>query len=396
MGDVDAYQEAEEQAAQLLEERRQTEHAAVREDLASEPVRTTAAHGREGAELPLGLIRTAANMRTGELPEIQGLAVSIHEVGLISPLLVRAEDDGTFRLVAGRRRFAALTLINDGNAEALIRCEVISNDLDEAQAWVLMLTENLQREDPPPLQVARGLRAALHLDPSLSASALARSLGKSPAWSSRHLHLLDLPESVQERLETGDLNFTIADLIRQGEKKGIIADNEDADRITEEMISGEMSVDELKKLVRPQPTFHIPPENYEQLSVELDAARGGAIQRGNEPNENFDGDVSAEQKDWEDDGGAITSTISRQATIGPSREDFENRQLEAYLIGRSLRQLASPQLLEHFHITPETAYEFAWGLVDPLERQRVLREIAVDLMDADDALPRSIFSARRG
>jgi ParB/RepB/Spo0J family partition protein len=393
MGDVDAYQEAEEQAAQLAEEQAQAQREAAQADLTAEPVRATASHGRSTAELPLGLIQTAANMRTGELPDIQGLAISIREVGLISPLLVRANPDNTYRLIAGRRRLAALTLVHDHDAAALIHCEVIASDLDEAQAWVLMLTENLQREDPPPLQVARGLRAALHLDPSLSASALARSLGKSPAWASRHLHLLDLPESVQERLDAGDLNFTIADLIRQGEKKGIIADNEDADRIAEGMISGDMSVDELKKLVRPAPTFHVAPENYEQISQELDAARRGTSERGFEPSE-----VDAAQRDWEADGAsesAQTSTISKQAptTEAVTRESFGHRQLDAYLIGRLLREHASTQLLDHLQTSPEAAYEFAWGLGDSEDRQRIQREIAVDLMDADDELPPVIFSA---
>ena len=185
MGDVDAYQQAEEEVAQLREEREHTARATQKADLAAPPVRATAAHGRVSAELPLGLIKTTANMRTGELPEIQGLAVSIREVGLISPLLVRATPDEEYRLVAGRRRLAALVLVHDADPQALVRCEIIDSDIDESEAWILMLTENLQREDPPPLQVARGLRAALHLDPTLSASALARSLGKSPAWSSR-------------------------------------------------------------------------------------------------------------------------------------------------------------------------------------------------------------------
>src|ERR1035437_9514033 len=83
------------------------------EDLHRPTVQQIAERGRHAQEIPLGEIEVAANMRSGELPDIKGLAISIREVGLITPLLVRAMEEESYRLVAGRRRLAALHLIDD-------------------------------------------------------------------------------------------------------------------------------------------------------------------------------------------------------------------------------------------------------------------------------------------
>jgi ParB/RepB/Spo0J family partition protein len=394
MSNVDDLQNAEEQVAQREEEALRQEHEAEHADLHQSPVKQTAAHGRQPMEVPLSKIQIAANMRTGELPEIQGLAISIREVGLISPLLVREEEDDAYRLVAGRRRLEALHRVHEDDKESLIRCEVITSDADESEAWVLMLTENLQRENPPPMQVARALRSALQLDPHLSASALARSLGKSPAWASRHLHLLDLPNSLQIRLEAGDLNFTIADLIRQGEKKGIIGEG-DEDEIIDNVNKGAMSIEQLKRLVRPRgPGFvPTPPENYDEISRDLDIAKFGFKNRGNEPSE-----ISAEQRDWEADEKPIKRTPRQSSSsvsqVDQPQQEYGARQLEAYLIGRLLREHASAQLLSQLGTTKAAAYNFAWNLANAEGRQHVMYEISVDLMDLDEELPAEIFTAR--
>jgi len=380
MGDVDKLQDAEEEVAQLQEERAARDHQAQLADLSTEPVKATAGRTRSFAEIPLSLIHGGSNMRTGELPEIQSLAVSIREVGLINPLLVRAEEkkDKGYRLIAGRRRRAALQL-NHPEGEESIHCEILSSDADEAEQWVLMLTENLQREDPPPLEIAKALRSALRLDPHLKASALARALGKSPAWASRHLHLLDLPEKVQWRIESGDLNFTIADLIRQGQKNGVISDDEMAISIAGEMAAGAKNVLELKKLVRPRTRVPDVPENYDELSRELDAARFGPREAGYEPNE-----LSPDVED------RPQGQTRRAPRVTKGKGQHGVRQLESYLIGRLLRDSASATLLRRFEVTPERAYSFALNLGTDEERRNVLHELAADMMSSDHDLPEEL------
>lgn len=375
MGNVDKLQDAEETVAQLEEEHKRVS----REDLQAPPVKGTALRVREACKIPLSLLDGGVNMRTGDLPEIQSLAVSIREVGLINPLLVRAEN-GRFRLIAGRRRLAALHLLHQGNEEASVRCEVLSSDADESEQWILMLTENLQREDPPPLQIARGLRGALCLDPRLKASALARTLGKSPAWASRHLHLLDLPEKVQWRLETNDLNFTIADLIRQGQKNDVIPDDDTAIRVADEVMDGTMSPLELKKLVRPRTRVPEPPENYDELSRELDAARYMSREDARELDE------PTEEKD------DPRLARKRRSKSGKTQKAaFGVRQLESYLIGRLLRANVSSTLLRRMGVTRDGAYSYAWGISADIERLRVLHEIAADMLTHDSESPEEIL-----
>jgi ParB family chromosome partitioning protein len=380
MSDVDALQEAEEQVAQMDEERERVAREALIEDLHADPVKATASHERSPERIPLGNITGGANMRTGDLPEIQGMAISIREVGLIHPLLVRAEGEDAYRLVAGRRRLAALQLVFE--PQDVVHCEVLSSDADESEQWVLMLTENLQRENPAPMQVARGLRAALRLDPDLKASALARTLGKSPAWASRHLHLLDLSEEVQWRLESGDLNFTIADLVRQGLKNGVIKDDDEALAIADDVVSGETTPLELKKLVRPRTRTPDVPEDYDEISVQLDAARGGIREGGSEANE-----PSEDGEDQE----ATRKRRRATAKKGAARREHSARHLESYLIGRLLRDDASATLLRRLEVTSDQAYSYAWGLGTDSERLGVLHELAADLASQDKDLPADIF-----
>ncbi len=135
-----------------------------------------------------------------EFPDepLRELAASIIEVGLIEPLVVRAAGDDSFQIVCGERRWRAAQL-----AEVLtVPCVV--RELDDRQASVLALVENLQREQLNSLEESRSL-ASLVRDFGLSVDQVAERISRSTSYVEAAMHLLDLPERWQGWLAANEV-----------------------------------------------------------------------------------------------------------------------------------------------------------------------------------------------
>jgi ParB family chromosome partitioning protein len=143
---------------------------------------------------PLQPRRTFAD---GELDE---LAASIRENGLLQPLVVRPAPGAAdrFELVAGERRFRAVSRLGWEEVSVLVR------DASDETLLVLALVENLQREALNPLEEAEGYRALMDRF-SMSQSGIAQAVGKDRSTVANLLRLLGLPPSVRRLLESGKL-----------------------------------------------------------------------------------------------------------------------------------------------------------------------------------------------
>jgi ParB family transcriptional regulator, chromosome partitioning protein len=128
---------------------------------------------------------------------LEELAVSIRALGVLQPLLVRA-DGGRFELVAGERRWRAALLADAATVP------VILVDTDSRGSLERALVENLHREDLNPIEEAAAYKQLLE-DGGLTQEALARRLGRSRVSITNALRLLDLPTSVQALLTRGRL-----------------------------------------------------------------------------------------------------------------------------------------------------------------------------------------------
>jgi len=149
--------------------------------------------------------------------DIDGLAATIAEYGLLQPLGVVDLGRSRYRVVYGnRRRLAALKL-------GLERVPCVLLDPDDPRVFLRQLTENLQRRDLNDLEQARAfqkLREQIALDRGISDEnaldeATARMVGLSPRTVRRYLGLLDLPLEIQEYLRKGELNVTQAQHLRR-------------------------------------------------------------------------------------------------------------------------------------------------------------------------------------
>ncbi|MTD44811.1 ParB/RepB/Spo0J family partition protein [Conexibacter sp. W3-3-2] len=205
MGQVDQLQEAEQDVAQLQEERDRRERESRTEDLRKAPLTDLADRPHTLVTAALRQVRTMVNMRVGTLPDIHDLAVSIKESGLLHPPLVRAtgDDDKPYELLAGRRRFAAMQLLDQAEGVREDWRFTVVTDISRREALTMQFAENFHQRKPEPVQFARAARAIMAEDESLTAADVSRMVGAPLAWTRQALRMLDLPESIVERVEQG-------------------------------------------------------------------------------------------------------------------------------------------------------------------------------------------------
>lgn len=135
---------------------------------------------------------------------IDELAASIHQFGLLQPIIVTPSPGPLpYDLLAGHRRLLACIALGWTEIDA----KVI--DLPPDSGSSIRLTENIQREDLSPLEEAVAifrLREALSLTQELAA----QHLGKGLSWVKKREALLRLPDDVMDALQAGQVNPSVA------------------------------------------------------------------------------------------------------------------------------------------------------------------------------------------
>jgi ParB family chromosome partitioning protein len=160
-------------------------------------------------ELPLDAITPNPRQPRRHFPEadLEALAASIRERGVLQPVIVRPTGPDTYQLIAGERRWRASRLAARRTIPALIR------DTDATHAAELALIENLARRDLTPIEEARALRALIdHL--GTQHQHLAARLARSPSDLTNTLKLLDLPDTVIDLIDHGQLTKGHGKLLR--------------------------------------------------------------------------------------------------------------------------------------------------------------------------------------
>lgn len=137
--------------------------------------------------------------------ELEGLAASIKEHGVLQPLILRKTQDG-YQVIAGERRYRAAKLAG------LDKVPVLVKDISDQQADAISLIENLQREDLNPIEEAQALKAMMETH-KLTQQDLADLIGKNRSSIANLLRLLNLEKEVQGYLAQGDLTFSHGKLL---------------------------------------------------------------------------------------------------------------------------------------------------------------------------------------
>ena len=131
--------------------------------------------------------------------ELQALADSIAEHGIIQPLTVRETAGGYYQIIAGERRWRAARMAELKEVPAVVI------EADDKKTMELALIENLQRQDLNPVEEALGYQS-LMADYGLTQEEASQRVGKSRSAVANALRLLNLPQAILEKIRSGELS----------------------------------------------------------------------------------------------------------------------------------------------------------------------------------------------
>ncbi|HWR58382.1 MAG TPA: ParB/RepB/Spo0J family partition protein [Thermodesulfovibrionales bacterium] len=141
---------------------------------------------------------------------LKELAASIREKGVLQPIIVSRTGDGTFRLIAGERRWRASSLAGLKKIPAIIK------DVSSADSLEIALIENIQREDLNPVEMASAFNRLMQ-DFHLTQEQLSARVGKDRATVANYLRLLKLPDEIRTFVNDGLLSMGHARAILSAE-----------------------------------------------------------------------------------------------------------------------------------------------------------------------------------
>ena len=131
---------------------------------------------------------------------LNGLVESIVSQGIIEPIIVRSIGTDCYEIIAGERRWLAAKKAKLEKVPCIIR------NIDDNDAMVLALLENIQREDLNIMEEAEALSSlSKHLN--ITHEELSKKIGKSRSSVSNTIRLIDLNESVKELLRRNELEM---------------------------------------------------------------------------------------------------------------------------------------------------------------------------------------------
>ncbi|WP_017378766.1 nucleoid occlusion protein [Paenisporosarcina sp. TG-14] len=176
--------------------------------------------------------------------KLDELARTIHTHGVIQPIVVRKIEDDLYEIIAGERRFRAMTKLEWELVPAIVR------NLSDKETASVALIENLQREELTAIEEALAYQKLLELH-ELTQEALAQRLGKGQSTVANKIRLLKLPQTIQN----GILKREISE--RHARALMPIKDEEKQIALFNETIAQHYNVKQLEKKVD---EFLNPPE----------------------------------------------------------------------------------------------------------------------------------------
>ena len=167
--------------------------------------------------------------------ELEELAASIREKGLVQPIVVRPTDatGNYYEIVAGERRWRA------AQKASLHLVPVIVRSLTDQEALELAIIENVQRSDLNAIEEAAGYRQLVE-NFNYTQDELGQIIGKSRSHLANTMRLLKLPESVQALVRDGSLSA--------GHARALVG-HDDAEALAKEIVAKGLNVREVEALV---------------------------------------------------------------------------------------------------------------------------------------------------
>lgn len=165
--------------------------------------------------------------------ELEELAASIREKGLVQPIVVRPLEGNYYEIVAGERRWRA------SQKASLHVVPVVVRSLTDQEALELAIIENVQRSDLNAIEEAAGYRQLID-NFNYTQDELGQIIGKSRSHLANTMRLLKLPESVQALVRDS--------LLSAGHARALVG-HEDAEALAKEIVDKGLNVRQVEALV---------------------------------------------------------------------------------------------------------------------------------------------------
>jgi ParB family chromosome partitioning protein len=193
---------------------------------------------RAQRRLPTSALRPNARnpRRSFAAAELEELAASLRERGIIQPIVVRSlrgVPDG-YEIIAGERRWRA------AQRAGLHEVPVVVIEATDAEALQLAIIENVQRADLNPLEEAEGYRALME-EFHNSQEEIAKIVGKSRSYIANTLRLLKLPDAVKGYIQDGRLTA--------GHARMLIGEP-NAEQLAQDIVARDLNVREVEAMAR--------------------------------------------------------------------------------------------------------------------------------------------------
>ena len=164
------------------------------------------------------------------------LAASIEEFGLIQPVVLYKDNDGSYTLIAGERRLRACKLLGKTDIKAVIL------DAEEDKLRELALIENIQREDLNPIELANSYKELIDTM-DITQETLAAYIHKSRPQITNTLRLLELDKDTQELIMQGKIS--------QGHAKMLVSLDKNEQKLVIDTILGQkLNVRDTEKMIQ--------------------------------------------------------------------------------------------------------------------------------------------------
>ena len=191
--------------------------------------------------------------------EIDNLAVSIKELGIIQPITVRKVNENKYEIISGERRYRASKIAKLDSIPCYIKA--VENDTDLLK---MSLVENLQRVDLDPIEIALTYERLIN-EYNLNIDIISKLVGKDRSTVSNYVRLLKLDPIIQSGIRDGFLSMGHGRaLINIDDKKLQI-------EIYEQIISSNLSVRQTEKIVRGNKTLTSNNSHSDVSKIYIDA-----------------------------------------------------------------------------------------------------------------------------
>ena len=171
--------------------------------------------------------------KTFSSDELNSLASSIKETGIIQPILVRKTND-FYEIVAGERRWRAAQIAKIHEVPVLIK------ELTDEEVVKISIIENIQRVDLNPIEEANSFSQLIR-DFGYTQEKVSASLGKSRSYIANSLRLLSLPENIITLLKEGKLT--------SGHARALVG-VKNSDILAKKIIEEHLSVRDIENIVK--------------------------------------------------------------------------------------------------------------------------------------------------